>query len=252
LTGVAPSQIGAKPIFLASADQVAAVGLHLGGLGGEVRGAALVGRHRRRLHVHGGELLCEAVEHVLTVFVVLVHDAGGLGLLPLDHVLDRRPRAFDVGQQVVELQPLLRLGRVELVGELRRRQREELRDTGVEQDILRRQHGGRAHRADHGEDLVLLDHLLAGEHGLLRVVLRVLGDQPDLAAVDAALGIDFVDGELHAVQDGHTPHLDRTGEVLMGAENDLGRGDALVGDLGLRERRQGGEADRGTQQGRFQ
>ena len=61
-----------------------------------------------------------------------------------------------------------------------------------------------------------------------------------------------VDGELHAVEHRHAPHLDRTAQVLVGADHDLGGCDALVGDFGLCERRQGGEADRGAQQGRFQ
>jgi hypothetical protein len=41
----------------------------------------------------------------------------------------------------------------------------------------------RADGADHGEDLVLLHHLLRREQALLRVVAAVLDDQLDLAAV---------------------------------------------------------------------
>ena len=162
-----------------------------------------------------------------------MHDAGLLEVLALDHVLDGRTRALDVGQQIVELQPLLRLGRIELEGEFGRRQREELQDAGIEQDVLRGEHGGRAHRTDHGEDLVALDHLLRRQHGALRIVAAVLEDQLDLAAVDAAGGVDFLGRHLHAVGNRNAPDLDRAGQVLMGADDDLVRRDALIGNLGL-------------------
>jgi hypothetical protein len=49
--------------------------------------------------------------------------------------------------------------------------------------------------------LSLVDQLLRRQHRLLRVVARVLDDQFDLAAVDAALLIEFVDTQRHAVAD---------------------------------------------------
>ena len=45
------------------------------------------------------------------------------------------------------------------------------------------------------EDLVLVHQLLRGQHRLLGVVARVLDDQLDLAAVDAALLVDLVDAQ---------------------------------------------------------
>ena len=167
-----------------------------------------------------------------------MHQAGLLEVLPLHHVFERGARALDIGQQVVELQPLLRLGRIELEGEFGRGQREQLQHAGVEQDVLRRKHGRRSHRADHGEDLVALDHLLRRQHRALRIVAVVLEDQLELAAVDAAGRVDFLDRHFHAVGDRHAPDLDRTGQILMGADHDLGRRDAFIGDLGLRGSRQ--------------
>ena len=93
-----------------------------------------------------------------------MHDAGLLEALRLHHVFDRGAGALDIGQQVVELQPFLRLGRIELEGEFGRRQREQLQHAGFEQDVLRGEHGRRAHRADHRENLVALDHLLRRQH----------------------------------------------------------------------------------------
>ncbi len=222
-------------------DEVAAIGLHLGDLRAEIRGAALVARDRRRLRLHGGELLIEAVEHVLPVLVVLMHDAGLLEALPLHHVFQRGPCALDVRQQIVELQSLLRLGRIELEGELGRRQREELQDAGVEEDILRGEHCRRSHRSHHREDLVALDQFLRSQHGLFRIIAAVLDDQSNLAAVDPAGCIDLLGGHLHAICDRDAPALDRTRQVLVSADDDLGCRDALVGDLGLRCGRQTGE-----------
>ena len=162
-----------------------------------------------------------------------MHDAGLLEVLRLHHVLDRGARALDIGQQIVELQPLLRLGRIELEGEFGRRQREQLQHAGIEQNVLRGEHRRRAHRADHGEDLVALDHLLRGQHRPLRIVAVVLQDQLDLAAVDAAGGVDLLHRHLHAVGNRNAPDLDRAGQILMGADDDLGRRDAFIGDLGL-------------------
>ena len=166
---------------------------------------------------------------------------GFLKFFGLDHVFDRGAGALDIGQQVVELQPFLRLGRVELEGEFGRGQREQLQHAGIEQDVLRGEHGRRPHRADHREDLVALDHLLRRQHRALRIVAGVLEDQLDLAAVNAAGGVDFLDRHLHAVGNRHAPALDRAGQVLVGTDDDLGRRDAFIGDLGLRCGRQMGQ-----------
>ena len=179
-----------------------------------------------------------------------MHDAGLLEALRLHHVFQRRARALDIGQQVVELQPLLRLGGIELEGEFGRRQRKQLQHAGIEQDVLRGEHGRRTHRTDHGEDLVALDHLLRRQHRLLRIVAVVLEDHLELAPVDAAGRVDLLHRHLHAVGNRNAPDLDRAGQVLMGPDHDLGGRDAFIGDLGLRRGRQMGQrkgADRKAQ-----
>ena len=69
--------------------------------------------------------------------------------------------------------------------------------TGIAAIVCRRADG-----AERGEDLVLVDQLLRGEHRLLRVVAVILDHEPQLAAVDAALLVDLVDAHAHAV---HAP-----------------------------------------------
>ena len=172
-----------------------------------------------------------------------MHDAGLLEILHLHHVFERSARALDVRQQVVELQPFLRLGGIELEGEFGRRQREQLQHPGIEQDVLRGEHGRRTHRTDHREDLVALDHLLRRQHRLLRIVAAVLEDHLELAAVDAAGRIDFLHRHLHAVGNRNAPDLDRAGQVLVGADHDLGRRNAFIGNLGLRRGRQMGQRE---------
>src|SRR6185295_6053921 len=92
--------------------------------------------------------------------------------------------------------------------------------------------------------------LLRRQHGALRIVATVLQDQLDLAAVDAAGRIDFLSRHLHAVGNRNAPNLDRAGQILMGADDDLARRDALIGNLGLGCGRQLGQrkgADRKAQ-----
>ena len=58
--------------------------------------------------------------------------------------------------------------------------------------------GRRSHRADDGQHVVLLDHLAMLLDGPRRAVAVIEGDEPDLAAVHAALLIDHrVVGGLH-------------------------------------------------------
>ena len=230
--------------------EVAAVGFHPGDLGAEIRRPALVGRHRAGLDLHGDELRGKPVEHVFAVLVVLVHDARPFRMLEVDHVFERRAGRFHIGRQIVELEPLLRLRRIELEGELRRGEREQLGHAGVEHDVLGGEHGRRAHGPDHGEHLVLLDQFLRRQHRALGIVAAVLDGELELAALDAAGGVDLVDSHLHAVGDRHAPALDWSAQVLMGAQRDLGVGDALVRQLGLRAGGTGGERDRGADQRR--
>jgi hypothetical protein len=76
-----------------------------------------------------------------------------------------------------------------------------------------------------------------------RIVAAVLENHPDLAAVDAAGGINFLDGHFHAVGNRHAPDLDRPRQVLVSTDHDLGRRDAFIGNLGLGCGRQMGQRE---------
>ena len=86
-------------------------------------------------------------------------------------------------------------------------------------------HVGRADLDDAGEDLVLLDQLGHDRRRLVRVVRVVLGDQLQLVAVDATVGVDLVEVDLEALGDraegGQRPglgHADPDLEVLAGRQ----------------------------------
>ena len=59
--------------------------------------------------------------------------------------------------------------------------------------------------------------------------------------VNAAGGVDLFHRHFHAVGNRHAPAFDRAGQVLVGPDDDLGRRDAFIGDLGLRCGRQMGQ-----------
>ena len=62
-------------------------------------------------------------------------------------------------------------------------------------------HTRRTERQLHGADLVVADRALEGADGIGRRGVVVIGDDFDLASVDAALGVDFVGGELSGLRD---------------------------------------------------
>jgi hypothetical protein len=101
----------------------------------------------------------------------------------------------------------------------------------------------RADVAGHDEDLVLVHQLLGGQHGLLRVIARVFDQQLDLAAVDAALLVDLVHPQLHAVARLLAVAGQRAGQILDRADTDFVLADALLGcgRAGQRPQRRGGE-----------
>ena len=162
--------------------------------------------------------------HLQAELVVLVDGADLLGALVLDHLGQGDAHLVVVGGGERVLQPVERL-----VHLARRGDREEVDHVLFE---LHRHRGvvlRRADVADHGEDLVLVDQLLRRQHGLLGVVAGVLDDQPELAAVDAALLVDLVHPQQHAVAHLLAEAGQRTGQVLDRAEHDLVLAHALVG-----------------------
>ena len=82
--------------------------------------------------------------------------------------------------------------------------------------------------AHHHEDLVALDEALGVGHRLRRLIDVVVGDQPDLAAVDAAGLVDPIEHRLHAGLDVDPPVGHGPGQVEAGADDDLLVGDALL------------------------
>jgi hypothetical protein len=122
-------------------------------------------------------------------------------------------------------------GELELVHRLghlaRRGHREEVDHVLLELHRHRRVVRRRADVGHHREDLVLVDELLRRQHGLLRVVGRVLDQQPDLAAVDAALLVELVHAQQHALAHLLAEARDRARQVLDRAEHDLVLADAL-------------------------
>src|SRR6185437_16879293 len=81
-------------------------------------------------------------------------------------------------------------------------------------------HGG-ASVGHHHEHVVAVDQLVGGLHRARHLVLVVLGDILDLAAVDAALGIGVVEHHPPGVVVVDTPHGGYAGQIGVGADDDF-------------------------------
>ena len=82
--------------------------------------------------------------------------------------------------------------------------------------------------ADDGQDLLFLDQLLGEGDGVLGLAGRVLDDELELAAVDAAGGVDLVDEHLGGLGLGRAEECRRAGYGENGADLDGGRGGFLA------------------------
>ena len=71
------------------------------------------------------------------------------------------------------------------------------------------------------EDIVLIHQFLAGQGRFLRVVAGVFRHQPQLAIVQAALFVGFVDAQLHAVARLLAVAGKRARQILDRADNDF-------------------------------
>ena len=89
-------------------------------------------------------------------------------------------------------------GLTDLVGGSARRDQGRLQTRGPR---LQRQHHLADVARDDDVDLVLVDRALEGANGIGRGGVIVVGDDFDLASVDAALGIDLVGGKLGGLRD---------------------------------------------------
>ena len=172
-------------------------------------------------HLAGRDVLVEAGDAVLPEVVVLV-EVGDLlaGEVVLDVLAE--DLAFD---QVVGLpaERLLVLGGFVPAPAARGDEQvrhplavEEVHDLGV---------GRGAQSAHHREDVVLEDEFLGHLDGLGRVVAVVLVTEVDLAAVDAAVGVDVVEVRLGAHRDVAVAGRGRAGQRLVAADDDAVLGD---------------------------
>jgi hypothetical protein len=76
------------------------------------------------------------------------------------------------------------------------------------------------------EDVVAVDELVAGLHGLGHLVALVLDDQADLAAVDAAGVVDLVEPHLHRIGRRHPVGCGHARQVGGHPDHDLCLGHA--------------------------
>ena len=154
-----------------------------GGLGGLV---AFLGDHHRRL---GAEPVLQALEVILTEIVVLIQDGDLAIRLFLHQELGVDARlALVAGRPADSPGEALRI--VPLGGA---RANEQLRHLLRSQILLDRGVGRRADRTEHCQHLVALDQLADLLDRLRRAVAVVIADEVDLAAVDAALGVDLLE-----------------------------------------------------------
>ncbi len=114
----------------------------------------------------------------LQVLGEVLHPGFGLGVIARAHVDD-----------VVELG---------IAQEARAGERADERHLGGGGDRLRGRRGRRADRADSANTLSLLDQLLGRRDRAIRLVAVVHAGQLDLAAMHAALGVDFVECRIQA------------------------------------------------------
>jgi len=168
-----------------------------------------------------------STHHLEAEFVVLVDGADLLRVLLLGQLRQPGAHLVVVGHRERVLQPVERL-----VHLARRGHRQEVDDVLLELDRHRRVVLRGADVAGDDEDLVLVDQLLRGQHRAPRVVAVVLGDQLELAAVDAALLVDLVDAQQHALPHGLAEGGHRARQVLDRADQDLVLADALLLCLG--------------------
>ena len=168
-------------------------------------------------------------QHVLAEVGILVRHAERLAPLGLCEILHRRPHLVVIRCELGEFQPVERL-----IHRPCRRQRKHVRHVLGE---LRR-HVGIVHRCaavvDGGEDIVVVEQLVHRLHRPRHLILVVLDDILDLAAVDATLCIGFVERHAHRVAVVHALHGGHTGQVGDRADDDFRVGHAAdrVGGIG--------------------
>ena len=185
----------------------------------------------------GAETVLGALEVILTEIVVLVEDRD-LGV----RLLFQQPFRIDLRFALVGGLPADGPGEVFRIVPLGgARGDEQLRDLLGVQILLDRAVRWRAERVEYGEHLVALDQLADLLDGLRRRIGVVIGDEVDLAAVDAALVVDHLEIGFFGLAD------DAIGRRRTAVRHDIADLDLGIGRAGvvflLGEGRAGGESD---------
>ena len=205
---------------------------------GRLRGfvAFLGNDHRGRL---GAEPVLQALDVIFAVIVVLI-EHGDLGVrLFLENVL-----GVDLGLALVVGLPAHGPGKVLGIVPLGGAGGDEqLRHLLGVQVFLDRRVRWRAERIENEQNLVALDQLAGLLDGLRRAVGIVIADEIDLAAVDAALGVDLLEVGFLGLAD-HTVGGSGSAVGHDVADLDLGIGGAGIVFL-LRERAAAGYGKQG-------
>ena len=200
------------------ADEYDHVGLGARGhhqLGGEVLGAEVEALERRNFDPGILELRLDALQQGLRQFIGAGNDRGLLRLAAqrlLDERRGDRRRARENAIEYVPGEGLTDLGRGSddvVAGHLRFAQ------------IVGGRGGPRAARSQNqGKDSAVLDQLLYRSYALRRG-LRPLELQADLATIDAAVRVDLVHGERHAVAGAKPDPAGGAGQRTESADQDL-------------------------------
>ena len=221
--------------------QVAAGGLHLGNLAGEIGGAALVAGLFGVVHAQGFQAVLSAAQDFQAIVVVLVNRADLFRSLVLDQLGQRGAQLVVIGRNEAEFQRAQRFEHFAC-----RRQRQEVDHVLFGLHRHRRHVGRRAQVAGHDEDLVLVHQLLRSEHGLLRVIAIVLGQQLELAPVHPALFVDLLDPQQQAVARLLAVARQGAGQVLYRSDQDF----IFADTLGLCQGQRAAQRQAGKQEGK--
>ena len=203
--------------------QVAVGALHFCHLGRKIGSPPFEGCFLGHLHVDGFQARLGTAQHFQAKVVILVNSADPFCIFFFDQFGQGSADLVVVSDGKRVLEPVKRLVHV-----ARRRDGQEVDDVLLK---LHR-HGGvvlrGAHMAGHDENLVLVHQLLRAQHGLLGVIPRVFQQQLELAAMHAALLIELVNAQLHAVACLLAKRRQRPRHVLNGANQDFGFGHTLI------------------------
>ncbi len=206
----------------------------------KISGLADLDRHHLGVDGRHRDLVGDAGDHHAVVFVAQhVLQAENIVLAEIVVLIEQADPGVgivlqDVGRIDARLRPVVRLpadGPGEVLGIAPARGAggdEQLRHLHGVHVFLDRGVAGGAERGENQEDLVALDQLARLLHGLGRAVGVVIGDEVDLAAVDAAIVVDHPEIGAHGLAD------DAIGRCRPRIRHDVADLDLGVGDARCR------------------